>query len=281
MSGPGKISSDPGRRKILVPLDASDESVAALKTAVRLASRMQASLEGLFIEDDNLLRAGELACCQVVHAVTATVSTFDRSDMEHQLRLAARRARAALVAETTEQGLDWSFRVDRGDVTASILAAALDVDLIVMGRTSRRPGQRQRLGSTTRKLVSGATAVLVTGARQHHGPVACMYDASPVADRALEIAIQLSRRDGGRLLVLLAIASSDRTRVAELTKGKGLEVDYEVLPDSHLHGLQTVLRRLPVELLVLPDGFPALAEAGTETIVSTLDVPVLVIGDKG
>ena len=203
MFRPGKASLDPEKPRILIPLDTSDESLAALKIAVRLASRMRARLEGLFIEDDNLLRAGELSCCQVVHSVTATASSFDRADMERQLRLAARRARASLVAETSEQGLDWTFRVDRGDVMTRTLAAAMDVDLIVMGRSSGRLGQGQRLSSMSRQLLQGSTAVLVAGSRRYHGSVACLYDGSSLAERALEVSIQVSSRDGGRLLVLL------------------------------------------------------------------------------
>jgi K+-sensing histidine kinase KdpD len=46
-------------RRILVALDASPDSLAALKTAADLARRMEAELMGLFVEDIELLRMAD------------------------------------------------------------------------------------------------------------------------------------------------------------------------------------------------------------------------------
>ncbi|MGD9028912.1 MAG: universal stress protein, partial [Anaerolineae bacterium] len=47
-------------RRILIALDASSHSIAALRAAARLASSLEAELHGLFVEDINLLRAAGL-----------------------------------------------------------------------------------------------------------------------------------------------------------------------------------------------------------------------------
>ena len=47
-------------RRILVALDASTQSLAALRTAVTLAAELGAELEGLFVEDTNLMRMAML-----------------------------------------------------------------------------------------------------------------------------------------------------------------------------------------------------------------------------
>ena len=47
-------------RRILVGLDASPRSLSALEVACDLAARFRAELEGLFVEDIDLLRACEL-----------------------------------------------------------------------------------------------------------------------------------------------------------------------------------------------------------------------------
>ena len=47
-------------RRIVVALDASSHSHAALAAAVALAGRLQAELQGIFVEDVNLLRLAEL-----------------------------------------------------------------------------------------------------------------------------------------------------------------------------------------------------------------------------
>lgn len=267
----------PNVRRILVPLDASRESFVALKSAVLLASRLNAEIDALFVEDDNLLRAAGLPCSRVVHLTTARISDFDRADMERQMRLAARSARAALVSAAMGGNFDWNFRVDRGDVTARILAAAPDVDLVIMGRTSRRLRDRPRLGSTAQRLLETAPAVLIAGISREQNRVVCYYDGSEVSDQALELAVQISRRDGGRLLVLLASDGPERKDAEALTGGRDLKLEFVDLPDARLHTLRSVLHRLPGELLVLPADFPALAEIGVDAVAAALDLPILLV----
>ncbi|MBK7177644.1 MAG: universal stress protein [Chloroflexi bacterium] len=47
-------------QRILVALDASPHSLAALEAAIDLAERLDAELQGLFVEDINLLRLAQL-----------------------------------------------------------------------------------------------------------------------------------------------------------------------------------------------------------------------------
>ena len=264
-------------KKILVPLDSSADSLVALQMAGHLAARLQASLEGLFVEDTNLLRAGELSCCRIVHAATASVTSFDRADMERELRLAARSARAALERESIRYDLKWSFRVDRGDVAASILATAPDVDLIVLGRAGHRPGRKSGSGSTARHLTNTAPAVLVTGSRHREGPVACFHADTEAADRALEVAVELARRDGGELVVFSADIDKTREKTGTTAADNGLSVDIRTLPDDSFQTLQSVLQKMPAELVVLPDNLAAVSEAGLDKIPGSLDMPVLII----
>ena len=279
MSDAADARRAPNVRRILLPLDASRESFVALDSAVLLASRLNAQIEALFVEDDNLLRAANLSCSRVVHLTTARISDLDRGDMERELRLAARSARAALVAAATRANFSWSFRVDRGDVTAKILAAAHDADLVIMGRTSRRLRDRPRLGSTAQRLVDTVPAILIAGVAREQNRVACLFDGSELSERVLELAVQASQRDGGRLLILLANERANRERAEALTNGRDLQVEFIVLQDLHLHTLRSVLHRLPGELLVLPAGFPALEEKGVDAVVAALDMPVQLVRD--
>ena len=55
-------------RRILVALDASEASRAAIRSAVDLAARFRAELVGLFVEDVNLLRSAQLPFVRKVGA---------------------------------------------------------------------------------------------------------------------------------------------------------------------------------------------------------------------
>jgi len=271
-------------QRILVPLDASRESYAALKSAVELAARLDAEIEGLFVEDDNLLRAAGLACSRLVHFTTARASDFDHADMERELRLSARSIRAALAAEASRLELQWSFRIDRGDVAARILAAAPEADLVIVGRTSRRLRARPRLGSTAQRLVNSVPAVLVAGEapRAHFAEhVVCAFDASAVSRRALDLAVAISKRDGGHLLVLLCSDEAQPEAVEAATAAAGppveLAVEYRRMPDLDFQSLKSALHHQPAALLVLPVGLEVIDGMSVDAIVAALDVSVLLV----
>ena len=62
-----ETTADHTPRRILVALDASAHSHAALAAAVALAARLHAEIEGLFVEDINLLRLAELPFTGLAH----------------------------------------------------------------------------------------------------------------------------------------------------------------------------------------------------------------------
>ena len=84
-------------RHILVALDASTHSLAAVEAAADLAAAMQAEMEGLFIEDINLIRLASLPCTREVRH-TASMASLDLEQMERALKAQASEARQALAA---------------------------------------------------------------------------------------------------------------------------------------------------------------------------------------
>lgn len=76
-------------RRILVALDVSQHSLAALEAAVKLAARMQAELLGLFVEDLNLLRVAGLRSARQIRYPSATAEPLDLAAMERDLRVRA------------------------------------------------------------------------------------------------------------------------------------------------------------------------------------------------
>ncbi len=125
-------------RRILVALDTSPHSRAALAAAANLAARLEAQLIGVYVEDMNLLRLAQLPFAQEIHYASATPQKLDKDVMEKQLRSQADRARNDLRQTAEQYALEWSFQVLRGLVAAELLTAAEEADLLVLGRTSRQ-----------------------------------------------------------------------------------------------------------------------------------------------
>ena len=108
-----------GRRRILVGLDASPASMAALAAALRLAVEIDAELDALYVEDDNMLRFAGLPFTRVIDAYSPGPREVEPVDVERALRLQAERVRR-LLAEAAGTRIAWRFRVVRGDVEREV-----------------------------------------------------------------------------------------------------------------------------------------------------------------
>ena len=187
-------------RRILVGLDASPSSYAALEAAVSLARELEAEIEGLFVEDVNLLRFAGLSFTRVVDAASARPRAFEPADLEHALRARAEQARRMLAAAAGTR-ISWSFRVARGKVESEFLAAARKADLVSLGFVGDRPAGGTAAGSLARRAVfDSSRSVLLLRQRQSAGaPVALCLDKGPKGVRALDCAASLAKAQGGPL----------------------------------------------------------------------------------
>lgn len=133
-------------RRVLVALDASPASVVAAEAAAELAARHRAELVGLFVEDAAYLAMETHPFSRPLH--------LGRSDSDAvpglpaTLRALETRSRRALLAAARRFGLDCDFRVMRGEVTATILEAAVGCDLLVLGRVGWSHRSGRNLGTT-------------------------------------------------------------------------------------------------------------------------------------
>lgn len=202
---------DPAINRILVALDASTHSVAALRAAAELAGSLQAELHGLFVEDANLLRAAELPMARELRFPFASHARMNPATMRHQLQAQAYQARRALSSLCQQQHLKWTFQVVQGKVSSAVLEAAGRADLLCVGRASRPVLGKPRLGSTARAaaMASERSVLLVSHGMRLQAPVTLPFDGSPEADRALPLACRLARLVGGSLSAILL---TDRSR---------------------------------------------------------------------
>jgi hypothetical protein len=109
--------------------------------------------------------------------------------MERALRAAAEEAQRTFAKTLQQLDLQWTFRVVRGTVTHASLAAAGDVDLLVIGQRGRLPHAAIRPYRAARK---GGSARVVA-----------VFDGSPTALRVLEIAGSLIEPESPVMTVLI------------------------------------------------------------------------------
>ena len=184
-------------RRILVALDASNNSRAALAAAIGLAETFHAEIVGLFIEDINLVRLAELPFAREVRFGEVAVHRFESETIERKLRARAAILRHELEELATEHKVPSTFRVLRGPIDRELIAAAVEADLLALGRLGHSLARRARLGSTARTAVArAASAVLLVKTDVENGPIIVLYDGSDAGRRALALAAELAGKVG-------------------------------------------------------------------------------------
>jgi nucleotide-binding universal stress UspA family protein len=270
-------------QRILVALDGSPQSRAALDAAVRLAVVFGAEVRGLFVEDERLLRAARLPFVKEVRSHGAPPRRLSGGRVQRQLRRQAGHAERALRRRARQGEVPHAFRTVQGDVTQELRRAAEDADLLVLGKTSTA-SSRRRLGSTSRSLLADAPSpVLVLRTRlPAEEPVLVYYDGSAAAEAALRLATRLARRAAHSALDVLLPAHDE----AETERLRGqVRARDDVPPLSvRLHPLTRAEgRRLSAfvrkegGLVLLPAGCPPLGRASLQQFLYEIDRPLLVV----
>ncbi len=270
-------------RRILVALDSSEHSQAALQAAADMAELLDAELAGIFVEDINLLHTAQLSFVNEIRFPMAEVCKFDQAQMEQYWQAQAAQARHELAVIARSKQISHSFEIVRGAVTSQLLNAALNADLLALGRLGRSLPGRTRLGSTAQTSVSQASgSVLLMGdgfnLRQ---PLVLIYDGTPAAQRALAVAIELARLNG-RLRVLIW-ADDDEVDVqyrqkifAQLHNG-GIEISFgHIYPDPQSQ-LRTTLMNNALGLFVIGGAASQIPASILHIILEELDHPILLV----
>jgi nucleotide-binding universal stress UspA family protein len=269
-------------RRILIALDASPASLAALEAAAELAARLDADLLGLFIEDINLLRLSDLPLASEVGLHSAAINQINREQVEQRLRAQANQARRALADIAQRSKLRTEFRVARGPISTELLTAALDTDLIIMGKAGW--SQRKKLGSTARSMVKrspGHTMFLQHGAHIAHS-VGVIYDGSPLAAQALGLAASLMPDPKAGLSVLILAQTIDLAQAIQ-PEVEGWLLEHHLVGHIHwVHGpqgerLAHLVQGEHLGILVLPAHMDALQEEELEKFLSETSIPVLLV----
>lgn len=230
-------------RRIVVGLDFAPHSRPALEAAASLAGALDAELEALFVESDELHRMAGMPFAREVGVGSAFARPIDPPAMERALQAHAREARRALAQLAGARPLRWTLRVTRGSVTEEIVAAATPEDLTVIGIS--------RWGPESLHLAHGAPATLLVlpQSGRFRGPLAAVCPVAVDPARAVDLLLPLSSAvgDGLTLLVLaneVAAATPWCEKAAGLLRVRDCRADLEIVRESQPEALQAALERL-------------------------------------
>ncbi len=270
-------------RRILVAMDGSEHSLAALDAAMALAEPLRAELDVLFVEDADLLRLADLPFARVTSLALRQVERTDRARMERHLRLRAARARDAFRRRTARARVRTRFSSVRGEVVQEVLAASAQVDLLGLGKMGHGRVCTERCGSTLRAALEAEQPLLVAEGRARSGEgLLVLYDGSPAARRALALAQELGMGARQRLnVVALAGSAPEAQQLAreaeEHLSGGGASAEVSYSWAGAPAAIAAAVRRFRPALIVLGRGRDRAAQERTEQVLRAVSCPMLLV----
>ncbi|HLF98216.1 MAG TPA: universal stress protein [Methylococcaceae bacterium] len=263
----------PSSARILLALDISPRSRAALEMAATLAAELDVELAGLFVEDVDLLRLGGLPFTREVGFLSCVSRPIGLEEVEQALRREGEEVRRLLAEAAARQSLRWSYRVARGRIATELFALAGEPDLIVLGK-------RARLGF--RPLApSLAAGECRPGAA---GPVVAVFDGTPEARRALELAGGLARASCAELRLLVPAATDEAFfRLAAeaktlLARAKAAAPACRRIVSGDIAELARAAREADAGVLVIVGDGRFRGGEGFATLLNEIDCPVVLAG---
>ncbi len=273
-----KVSNPDEIRRILVAIDASPQSLAALEAAAELAADLDAELVGIYVEDINLIRLAALPVVLETGEASARTRRLESSRMDRQLRSQAARAAQAMALAASRAQVRWTFTVARGSIEAELLQAASEADLFILGRAGW--SGKRRLGSTARKLVAAGTnrTMIIERGERLLPTLMTVYDGSDQSKRALDTAISL----GEYMAVGIVAEDEDQARalqseVAAILDLLGLKARYRWLVRADTRELANMVRTQEECIVILPGESPLLEGKSLPEALDEFECPVLLV----
>lgn len=281
MASPTGAAGPPGR--ILVLLDGSRLSRAALAAAADIAGREGREVLGVFVEEDNLLRSAAYPFTREVGGTSGERRPMDRILLEQRLRRLAERARSALTELEAQRGFPCDLSVIRGHVVDEVLALARPQDLLVLGRSGWSEAIGMRLGSTARGLMHQAPGVVLLWCETRkpvQRVVVLLNDHDDANERALLAAQSVCRHRQQPVTVVVPAGDGlTASKLADLQAatavfGKGCRL--RQLASMGAATVARVLREEGASQLVISRQSALFCQPGIEPLLLALNLPVTV-----
>lgn len=272
------------RGRVLVLLDGSRLSLAALETAADIAHARGTGVLGIYVEEVNLLRSAGYGFAREVGGSSGMARPLDRARMEARMQALAEGARKALEEAMARRGIPQTLERCRGQVVTEVLNLAGPEDLLILGRVGWSGTPGARLGSTARTLVQKAQGDVLLWAQPRTRPqsrvVVLLNHDQGANHRAVQVGADLALRHHQPLTVLVRTASGDHQQITHdllsYLQREGIPARVRLLPIGSTEAVTRALREESASHLVVSRKCSLFAGPGADQLLQETSLPLTV-----
>lgn len=270
-------------RKILVAVDTSSHSRAALQAAAVLAQKMEGSIHGIFVQDEIWQKISRLPAKTTISELTGARVNLEEQDIQQQINMLKKRLQRELQTISRQNKISYTWQTVQGRVEKEILKAARDADLVTIGRRGCSFPQKKKLGSSAKAIIQTTEKPLLILKKglQLGESVSAIYDGSDESRRSVQLAISLAVKNESSVTVLRIndtrdIEQPDDEELEKMIASSPVPVEVQQLNITNIWSLTHSINRRRAGLLIIPKNQPLL-KGHLETVLYQLDCPLLLM----
>lgn len=269
-------------REILVAIDTSSHSQAALEAAIALAKTMEANIQGLFVQDELWNRITQLPSTRAVNALTGDVLPLEHEMLEDQVTLLKHRLRRKLEYLSRRNKVKHSWIFTRGKVEEKILEAAETADLITIGIRGHSL-RKKKLGSSAKAIIQKAekpVLILKEGLRLGN-TLTAVYDASKESQKGIKLALKIAKKNNSPLSIMVVdnnpeVLDQRSKELEKMLEDTSVSVEIELMDHTDLGSFLNSINQRNSGLLIIPKSQPLLSKS-FETVLNHINCPLLMM----
>lgn len=272
--------SRPPFRRVLVALEAAGPDEPFYRAAAELAARLGVALSALLVEDEDLLRMGELPVARQFNPLKGSLQPFEPGSLAREVRAELNETRERLSRACERLGIPVSLQSVRARPGPALEEASEESDLVVVAATGRPLARRIGMRPSTlgAALASRRSVLVLPGGELSTTRWLVPYDGTDAGKRALAVALQLAGHDGQQITVLLPGAGSDelREQVNAALPASGVAAQFLQIEPPTLSALTNLLRHVSQGTLII-DAESELLHGDAEKLIAAAPGAVLLV----
>jgi nucleotide-binding universal stress UspA family protein len=269
--------------RILVSLDKSSHSLAALQAAIKLARHYHATLKGVFVEDINLLNLAKMPFHHEVGEYTATVREISTDGLSREISVQSHWVTRVFQKTINQTDVNADFAVLRGNIHEIINKESRSCDLVVIGKSGTHPLGRRRLGSTAKALIKHhqKPLLLIEENTRLGYPIILLYENSPIGNVCLETARDLADPAETLMIFLNAddpdVFSKTKTRLKQWASQNKIIISIESFKSQAISRVFSIVEDMQTGLFILPHNDDSPKTKILEFDIGKIRLPILLI----